>query len=95
MTGRYAGSAVAYTGVPDGRGGLRQVAYLLPRPVPAARPTMVWHRVAADDRPDLITARHLGDACAFWAVCDANRVLDPDGLVADEGALIAIPAPGV
>ncbi|MEZ5184131.1 MAG: LysM domain-containing protein [Candidatus Nanopelagicales bacterium] len=95
MTGRYADCGTAHTDVPDGRGGLRQVAYLLPRPVPPARPTMIWHRVAADDRPDLITARYLGDPCAFWAVCDANRVLDPDELAAYEGALIAIPAPGV
>jgi hypothetical protein len=85
--------------VDDGAGGVREVAYLLTRvPLdPAAVPVAAWHRVAADDRLDLLAARYLGDPGAAWRICDGNLALDPDALVGEdaEGTIIAIPAPGV
>jgi hypothetical protein len=92
MAGRYSACETAHLVLPDGR----EVAYLLPRrPPPSDPPVMARHRVGHDERPDLLAARHLGDPTAFWAVCDANRVLDPAELTATEGAVIDIPGPGV
>jgi hypothetical protein len=63
----------------------------------AGPPPIAWHRVAADDRLDLLAARYLGDPGASWRICDANLALDPDALVGPdaEGAVVVIPAPGV
>lgn len=97
--GRYDGLPTAAASIADGVGGRRDVAYLLPRPprdpgsvVPAA-----WHRVAADDRVDLLADRYLGDPQAWWRICDANSALDPDALVdaAAEGTVIVIGVPEV
>ncbi len=103
---RYDGAAVAYASVEDGAGGGREVAYLRTRtPGPAAAdagnasgpPPVAWHRIAADDRLDLLAARYLGDPAAAWRICDANLALDPDALVGPdaEGAVVVIPVPGV
>ena len=53
------------------------------------------HTVRRGDRPDLVSADHLGDAEQFWRVCDANPVLHPDELTADEriGTAVRIPFP--
>lgn len=40
-------------------------------------------------RPDLIAAHYLGDATAFWRLCDAGDAVAPDALAARER--IAIP----
>ena len=66
--GRYEGVPTATTAVPDGAGGLRDVRHLRRRtPVdPASVLPLAIHRVAADDRLDLVTARYLGDPTAFW-----------------------------
>lgn len=97
MSSRYRDCPQATVTVPDGQGGTREVAYLLPRPAPVQAPVIARHRVADDDRLDLIAATYLGDPTAYWAVCDANLALDPDDLVAPDrrGTLLDIPAPGV
>lgn len=96
---RYDGLPTASLTVEDGTGGSREVSYLLPRtPLSPEQATpMAAHRVAPDDRLDLIATRYLGDPAAFWRICDVNLALDPDGLVDStaEGSLIVIPAPGV
>jgi hypothetical protein len=96
---RYDGAYASTVLVDDGAGGVREVAYQLTRaPLnPAAIPVAAWHRVAADDRLDLLAARYLGDPGAAWRICDANLALDPDALVGPdaEGTVIAIPAPGM
>lgn len=93
---RYDGVDTARVAVDDGQGGMREVAYLLPRaPRAGAVTPMAWHRVADGDRLDLIAANHLGDPTAFWRICDANTALNPDDLVAGEhmGSIIVIPVP--
>ena len=96
---RYDGLPTASLLVEDGAGGTREVSYLLPRtPLSPDQATpMAAHRVAPDDRLDLIATRYLGDPAAFWRICDVNLALDPDGLVDSTagGSLIVIPAPGV
>lgn len=89
--GRYADCEKATLVLPGGS----LAADLLPRTAPpTGQGVLTRHRVVPGDRPDLIAAQYLGDPTAFWAVCDANRVLDPDELTASEGVVIDIPAPG-
>ena len=96
---RYDGARTATVEIDDGRGGRREVVYLLTRtPLdPGATTPFAWHRVAADDRLDLLASRYLGDPAAFWRICDANLALDPDELVGPdaEGAVVVVPTPGV
>jgi hypothetical protein len=96
--GRYDGLEEASVSVPDGSGGQREVRYLRRRTPadPASVRVLATHRVAADDRLDLVTARYLGDPTAFWRVADANAALDPDALVGPdaEGRDVVIPVPG-
>jgi hypothetical protein len=95
---RYDGAEQAQVSVPDGTGGERDVAYLLPRTPgdPASMRPLARHRVVPDDRLDLVATRYLGDPLAFWLIGDANAALDPAALVGDdpEGTMIVIPAPG-
>lgn len=94
---RYDGAEVASVLVPDGTGGQRDVAYLLARTPkdPAAVLPLAWHRVAEDDRIDLVAHRYLGDSQAWWRICDANAAMDPAALAgpANEGAVLVIGVP--
>ena len=94
---RYDGVEVATTEVPDGAGGDREVRYLRHRrpPASATLAPLARHRVAEDDRLDLIAARYLGDPLAFWRVADANEALDPQALTATPGDVLLIPTPEV
>lgn len=96
---RYDGAQVGSVRVPDGLGGEREVHYLRRRLVRdrSGAPALAQHRVAEDDRLDLISARYYGDPTAFWRICDANLAVDPDQLVAREaaGRLLVVPTPGV
>lgn len=96
---RYDGAGTAKVETDDGAGGVREVTYLLTRtPVdPDTVTAIAWHRVVPGDRLDLIAARHLGDATAWWQVCDANLALDPDGLTGPdaEGSVLTVPTPGL
>lgn len=95
---RYEAAGTAAVEVDDGCGGVREVVYLLTRtPLdPAATTPLAWHRVAPDDRLDLLASRYLGDPATFWRICDANLALDPDELVGPdaEGAVVVVPTPG-
>jgi hypothetical protein len=94
---RYDGAEVASVLVPDGTGGQRSVPYLLARTPrdPASVVPLASHRVAEDDRVDLIAHRHLGDPQAWWRICDANSAMDPAALAgpANEGGVIVIGVP--
>ncbi|MBL8932567.1 MAG: hypothetical protein JNL54_20780 [Kineosporiaceae bacterium] len=83
--------------VADGSGGTREVRHLAPRApgeLDAVQP-MARHRVAEDDRVDLVAQRYLGDPQAWWRICDDNAALDPDALIGpdNEGRVIVIGVP--
>lgn len=61
------------------------VARLPIRPRPAIRG---FHLRNDTQRADLIAAHYLGDATAFWRLCDAGDAIVPDTLAARD--LIAI-----
>lgn len=42
------------------------------------------HSVDANDRLDLLAARHLGDPLLFWQMCDANGAMRPNELLDEE-----------
>jgi len=74
-----------YTG-PDGRG----IPYVLLRLIPDA-PIQQRYIVAAGDRLDLVAYRVYDDPEQFWRICDANRALRPDDLMAEPERTILIP----
>jgi hypothetical protein len=45
------------------------------------------------DRLDNLAARYLGDPEQSWRLCDANRAMQPEALVAYVGATLAITLP--
>jgi hypothetical protein len=50
-------------------------------PLPT-RPSLAGEYVLLEgERLDHLTSRFLGDATAFWRICDANNVMHPDELV--------------
>ena len=59
-------------------------------PLPLARPLLGYHRRQEGQRLDLIAARYLSDATAFWQLCDANNAMVPDALAVHD--LIGIPS---
>ena len=61
-------------------------------PLPGSPPLIGFHRRQEGNRLDLIAARYLGDATAFWQLCDANGSVVPDALGARN--LIGIPPRG-
>ncbi len=85
---RYQGAGAAYqVSLP---GGMTVLATPLPLPQPA--PVLGYHQRTPTDRLDLLAFRYLGDATAFWRICDANNAMVPAALAAR--ALIAIPDAG-
>jgi hypothetical protein len=51
-----------------------------------------FHRRTLGQRLDHLAAHYLGDATAFWRLCDANGAVVPDALAAR--ALVGIPSKG-
>jgi len=88
---------IATITIPDRVGGSRDVRYLLRRfpPQPDSLPLLAEHVVARGDRPDLIASAQFGDPTQFWRICDANPVIHPEDLVADDriGGSLRIPFP--
>jgi len=60
---------------------------LPPTPAPAGS-----HERLDSHRLDLIAAHYLGDATAFWRLCDASDALSPEALA--EHPLVDIPRRG-
>ncbi|WP_328452981.1 MULTISPECIES: LysM domain-containing protein [unclassified Amycolatopsis] len=90
---RYHGAEVASLETADGR----PCRYLRRRFLPQVDDLHVVaeHVLTRGDRPDLISADHLGDAELFWRLCDANPVLHPDELTGEDriGTAVRIPFP--
>lgn len=91
-TSRYYDIEMAEYEFEDGR----EITYRRRRFLPGGETmaTLTHYTVAAGDRLDLITAAALGDPLQFWRVCDANNVLDPNGLEA-VGTRVRVPIPRV
>lgn len=47
--------------------------------------------VGASERPELLAARTLGEPLAYWRLCDANGVFDPNAMTDEPGARVAVP----
>lgn len=90
-TSRYAGIDVAvYVGA-DGV----EHPYVRRRFLPqgSSLPLLAEVAVGQGDRLDLIAARTLGVAEAFWRIADANDAMDPYDLTADPGRILRVPVP--
>jgi len=61
-------------------------------PLPAQVRLAGYHRRMVGERLDLVAARHLKDATAFWRLCDENDSVSPDALGA--APLVGIPEEG-
>ncbi|MBV9171879.1 MAG: hypothetical protein JOZ81_17540 [Chloroflexi bacterium] len=83
-----------YAHVPDavftGPGG-RQIHYRRLRRIPFDIPIQATYVVADGDRFDLVSNTVYGDPLQFWRICDANRGLWPDDLLAVAGRHLDIP----
>ncbi|MCA8978325.1 MAG: LysM domain-containing protein [Planctomycetes bacterium] len=88
---RYARIEVATHRVADGR----EVRYVRRRILPAAAAgqTLLEHQVGEGDRLDNVAARYLGDAEAFWRICDANLTTYPTELTDEIGRSVRISLP--
>lgn len=77
---RYHALELASLEKPDGT----SVVFLRRRfvPNPERFSLLLEHLVLQGERLDHITAQHLGDATAFWRICDANRAMLPSELEA-------------
>jgi hypothetical protein len=77
-TSRYYGVEIAKLAEADGE----QTPYLRRRFLPDSRRFALLreHVVTDGERMDLIAARELGDAEAFWRICDANDAMRPEDL---------------
>jgi hypothetical protein len=71
------------------------VVYLTRRFVPGSDrfATTGWHIVTAGERMDIVAAGALGDAEAFWRICDANDAMRPVDLTAEIGRRIRLTMP--
>jgi len=72
----------------DGRG--RTVRYKKARFIAESRADFL-HTVRQNERLDQIAHERYGDPERFWRICDLNRALWPDELVAEPGRQILIP----
>jgi hypothetical protein len=90
-TSRYYGIEIASIATPDGE----QVPYLRRRFLPpsASFAPLSEHVVSDGERMDLIAARELGDAEAYWRICDANDAMRPDDLTVPIGRRLSITLP--
>ena len=88
---RYYGIATAQLLQADGR----TVVYVQRRflPPPENFALLQTVSVVAGDRLDNLAARYLGDPEQSWHLCDANRAMQPEALVANVGATLAITLP--
>lgn len=91
QTSRYHGIETARFTQPDGR----VVVYVRRRflPLPESFAVLQTVTVVSGDRLDNLAARYVGDPEQSWRLCDSNRALLPEALVATVGAPLAITLP--
>jgi hypothetical protein len=90
-TSRYYGIATAQLTQSDGR----TVTYVRRRflPPPENFAVLQMVTITAGDRLDNLAARYLGDPEQAWRLCDANRAMQPEALVAYVGATLVVTLP--
>jgi len=90
-TSRYASIELATLALADGE----QRVYLRRRFLPPSSrfALLRLHLVADGERLDRIAAAELGDAEAFWRICDANDSMRPDALTEVVGRRLRITLP--
>lgn len=71
----------------------RTIRYKVLRIIPPPGGAILF-TVRQDDRLDRIAYATMRDGRLWWRVADAGLVIDPDALVLEPGAQIAVPAPG-
>jgi hypothetical protein len=74
--------------ITDSRG--RVIRYKKIRFIPETRAQMA-HVVSQGERLDHIAHHYFRDPERFWRICDANRAMWPDDMVAEAGRTILIP----
>jgi hypothetical protein len=90
-TSRYYDTPTKTLAIADGE----SLVYLARRFVPpgASLALLHLHTVIAGERLDIIADAELGDAQAFWRICDANDAMRPDDLTAEIGRKLRIALP--
>jgi hypothetical protein len=68
----------------------RKIPYKLLR-ILSDSPGLQVHAVTQMDRLDLLAHRYFRDPEQFWRICDANRAMWPEDLVARIGRRLRIP----
>ena len=73
----------------------RPIVYLTRRfvPQPERFALLQTYSVKQGDRLDNVTAQFMDDPLQFWRICDANRAIRPDDLVATIGRVLRITLP--
>jgi hypothetical protein len=89
-TSRYFGLPTASMQAADGRTVLYLTRRFLPQP---GQIVLQIHRVVQGERLDNIAAQNLGDAEAYWRICDANNAMRPDELTETIGRELRITLP--
>jgi hypothetical protein len=86
---RYYQTGIAVMVTPGGT----EIRYLRRRflPDPDRDTILAVHIVSEGERPDIISARYLGDPELFWKLCDANSLNRPDDLTRTAGKRLKIP----
>jgi hypothetical protein len=71
------------------------LAYLARRFLPPSSQFALLHThvVVQGERLDVVAARELSDAQAFWRICDANDAVRPDDLMQPLGRVLRITLP--
>jgi len=89
--GRYAGIGTDTFEDEDGTRVLHLRRRILPRGDGIAG-RRVFEATHMPERLDLVAALTLGDAFAFWRLCDANDAMNPFDLVAECDGTLRIPS---
>lgn len=71
----------------------RSVRYKLMRRIITTAQMQALHMVAPGDRPDLIAFRYYRDPELYWRICDVNRAMAPQDIVATPRRILTIPLP--
>ena len=90
-TSRYHGIATSQLVQADGRTVVFVQRRFLPPPESFALLQSVT--LVAGNRLDNLAARYLGDPEQAWRLCDSNRAMLPEALVAEIGSQLAITLP--